>query len=152
MTLYTLTQIAVAKESWEFWRLLVPADFHSAALLGNEDGETSFIVHIAGDKGYAKGIFQWWPARRADILKGTGIDVATAPHLDQLKGAYWEMTQSKVYKKVWSSLVAATSLEEAVTVLVKDYERSANQSRDVARRLTLGTYWLDYAQKNWGAQ
>ena len=152
MTLYTLTQIAVAKESWEYWRLVVPADFHSAALLGNEDGETSFIVHIAGDEGYAKGIFQWWPARRADIFKGTGIDVATAPHLDQLKGAYWEMTQSKVYGKVWDLLIATTTLEDAVGVLVRDEERSAKQTRDIARRTTLGNYWLDYAQKNWGAQ
>ena len=141
MNFYTSAQIAVATESWNFWRPLVEADFQAAAWLGNEDGEDSFISR-PGDHGQAKGDFQWWPGRRKIILEQGKIDV-TASHIDGLKGAYWEVTKSKVYKHVWPAFLAATSLVDAVTVLVKEFEKSEQPQRDINRRVAYASYWMN---------
>lgn len=139
---YSLAQVATAKESWDFWRALVDDDMHAAAWVGNEDGECSFRPR-PGDHGQAAGIFQWWSPRRKIIEHATGIDVATASHIDQLKGAHWEATESKVYKHVWPHFISAMSLVEAVTVLVEEYEQSANPHTDINRRVAYANYWMN---------
>ena len=139
---YTAEQIATAKESWNFWRPLVPTDILVAAWLGNEDGETSFVAR-PGDNGEAEGAFQWWPGRRDIIMLNTGIDVVTAPHIEQLKAAHWEITMSKTYKHVWPIfLEQRSSLQGAITVLVRDYEQSASPQVDVKKRVAMAKYWL----------
>ena len=132
--------LAVARESYAFWRPLVRLPVHWQALLGNEDGETSFRPHVVGDHGEAFGPFQWHAARADAMLAKIGIDVRSAPHLDQLKAAHWEMTAGS-YRRVWPTLMETDTLWSAVTVLVRSYEGSAQQARDVRRRVGLAQGW-----------
>lgn len=130
----------IARESFDFWSPLVRLPVHAFAFLGNEDGETSFRPHVIGDHGEAFGPFQWH-ATRADAIKaGCGIDVRTAPHLDQLKAAHFEMTAGW-YRRVWPTLMATETVENAVRVLVHEYEQSGSQARDIVRRVALAQGW-----------
>ena len=133
-------RLAVARESYAFWRPLVRLPLHWQALLGNEDGETSFRPHVVGDRGEAFGPFQWHAPRADAMLAKIGINVRTDPHLDQLKAAHWEMTAGG-YRRVWPMLMATDTLWSAVTVLVHSYEGSAQQGRDVRRRVALAEIW-----------
>lgn len=156
---YTSAQIAVAKESWDFWKSVGCDDVHAAAWLGNEDGETSFIPKAMGDAHSAVGPFQWHSARYLIMAKapphGCGIDIRTASHLDCLKAAYWESTnKASTYRKVWPAFIATTAIDSpkdengntvsvgATEVLVRKFEQSGSQDRDISRRTLLSHYWL----------
>lgn len=130
----------IARESYDFWRPLVRLPVHAFALVGNEDGETSFRPHAVGDRGEAFGPFQWHEARVEGMLRGCGIDVRIAPHRDQLRAAHWEMTAGS-YRKVWPVLMAANTLWSAVTELVRAYEGSANQTADIRKRVGFAQHW-----------
>jgi hypothetical protein len=130
----------VARESYLFWREKGLDHLHACAWLGNEDGETSF-GRRPGDHGEAFGPAQHHMPRIKTILEATGIDMRTAPHFDQLRGIYWEVTEGP-YKKVWPAFLATASMVEAIAVLVRRFEQSANQERDIRRRTNLGNYWL----------
>jgi hypothetical protein len=136
---YTASQMANAKESWVFWKADVD-DLHAAVLLGNEEGETSFRYPAIGDHGEAYGTSQWHEVRRAAILAATGIDVKTAIHADQLRAIKWEITEGP-YRHVWPLFLAATTIIDAVRILVSKYEQSSEQARDIARRSILAAYW-----------
>jgi hypothetical protein len=143
MTSPSPTALANARESQAFWTPFVRLpDVHVWALIGNEAGEASFLAHPVGDHGEAFGCFQWHLPRILDMVKGCGIDVRTASHGQQIAAAHWEMTKGS-YRKVWPALMATTTVEEAVTVLVRDFERSANQARDIPRRVALAQTWRD---------
>lgn len=131
---------ATARESFLFWRPLVRLPFQAFALLGNEDGETSFRPHVIGDHGEAFGPFQWHATRCDAMMKGCGIDVRTASHLDQLKAGHWEMTEGG-YRRVWPALMAAETLWSAVAVLVRAYEGSRNQDADIRKRVGFAQRW-----------
>ena len=141
MVMMTDDPNAIAAESFAFWTPLVKSQIHTFALLGDEDGETSFRPHVIGDHGEAFGPFQWHQARVDGMIKGCGIDVRKASHLDQLKAAHWEMTEGS-YRRVWPALMATAKLEDAITVLVHIYEGSAQQARDVTRRTALAQNWM----------
>ena len=130
----------VARESFNFWSPLVRLPIHAHALLGNEDGETSFRPSVVGDHGEAFGPFQWHEARIEMIRAGCGIDVRSASHLDQLRAAHWEMTEG-AYRRVWPALMATTTLWSAVTVLVQKLEQSGSQARDIQRRVGFAEKW-----------
>jgi hypothetical protein len=131
-------QLANLRESHDFWlpRVRLP-DVHLWALIGSESGETSFLTHPVGDRGQAHGAAQWHKGRADVIRTATGIDVVTAPHADQLRAMFWEMTNAVGYRHVWDQLMATETVVDAVTVLVVKYEQSAQQARDVARRTQL---------------
>ena len=136
------TSLANARETLAYWTPLVRLpEVHAVAFLGNEAGEDSFLNHAIGDKGEAVGLGQWHGARRANILAHTGIDVGTASHLDQLKAQHWEATQADGYRHVFAELLATDTLTDAVTVLVKKYEQSAQPARDIPRRVALAQTW-----------
>ena len=137
---YSTDQEAMAKESWTFWKSKGLDDTHAAVLLGNEDGETSFKYPARGDHNEAYGMAQWHKVRQAAIHKGTGIDVSTASHPNQLKAMVWEMTKG-AYHHVWPMFLAATTIMDATRVLVVKYEQSEEQTRDIARRSVLAAYW-----------
>lgn len=134
--------LANARETLAFWTPLVRLPgIQDVAFLGNESGETSFLTHAIGDKGEAVGLGQWHKARRANILAHTGIDVGTASHLDQLRSQHWEMTKADGYRHVFDELMATDTLTDAVTVLVRKYEQSAQPDRDIPRRVALAQTW-----------
>ncbi|HUB63886.1 MAG TPA: phage tail tip lysozyme [Methylocella sp.] len=139
--IYSPEQIAVAAESWKYWKGVGLDDVHAAAWLGNEDGETSFNPRAIGDRGEAFGPAQDHLMRVLAIKQGCGIDIRTAPHLDQLEAIFWEVSQG-TYKHVWTKVKATETLQAAVAILVQDYEQSGDQTRDIARRTVLATYWL----------
>jgi len=74
-----------------FWESQGYSPAQAAAWAANEQAESSF--NPAAVNGSHAGIFQWSSSRRAKILAGTGIDVLTASHADQLKAAAWEASQ-----------------------------------------------------------
>jgi hypothetical protein len=131
----------VARESYLFWREKGLDHLHACAWLGNEDGETSFRLGVVGDHGEAFGPAQHHLPRIKQIMKGTGIDMKSASHFDQLRGIYWEVTEGP-YKAVWPAFVATNSMVEAIAVLVRRFEQSGSQERDIRRRTNLGNYWL----------
>jgi hypothetical protein len=149
--LYTAAEYAAAKESWAYWTSVGCDDLHAACLLGDEDGETSFRLGAVGDHDTAFGPFQHHLTRIVAIDKGCGIDIRTAPHVKQLEAAHWEMTKG-AYRKVWPLFTAATSIMNAIAVLVHDYEGSANQESDIMKRVDHASYWLEYARENWSAE
>jgi hypothetical protein len=133
-------QLASAKESWDFWKAEGLDDIHAAVMLGDEQGETSFVYPAVGDNGEAHGLAQWHKVRRDAILAGTGIDVETADHLHQLEAVKWELTWG-TYKHVWPLFLAATTIMDATRVIVSKYEQSGEQARDIARRSIMAAYW-----------
>jgi hypothetical protein len=113
-------------ESYVFWRSHGCDHLHASAWCGNEAGETSFRTdRPVGDRdtGGAYGPAQHHKYR-IDIIKAkTGIDIRTAPHIDQLRGILWEVTSSKEYGHVYGDFLRADTMEEAITVLVRDFEK-----------------------------
>jgi hypothetical protein len=158
---YNANQLAVAKESWDFWKSVGCDDLHAAAWLGNEDGETSFVTSgpfSVGDKGQAHGPAQMHKPRMDYIKENMPehVDILTASHLDCLKAIHWEATPStgnkSMYRKVWAVFMATTSIDSdhtvtppvigASEVLIHNYEQSGSQARDIARRTNLAHFWL----------
>lgn len=132
---------AVAKESFNFWKGTGLPYVSAIGAVADEQGESSFRVPAqVGDDGTAFGPFQHHMARILAIKMGTGIDMRTATHIEQLQGAYWEMTKG-TYRRVWPKLTAAKTLEDAVAVFVVDYEESASQQSDITKRLGFAEYW-----------
>lgn len=107
--------------------------------MANESGETSFNFKAVGDHDEAFGSFQWHSDRINEMIRGCGIDVRTANHAQQLDAAFYELTEGW-YKKVWPLLLSATTLAQAVTVGVEDYEQSASQTSDIAKRGVIAAY------------
>lgn len=137
---YSDTQIATARESFKFWKVAGLPRVSCLAAVGDENGESSFVFDVVGDHGEADGSFQIHADRRAEIKSGCGIDMHTASHLDQLKGVQWEMKYGW-YKTVWPLLLAATTIDEAVTIFVEKFEQSAAQASDIAKRTAFANYW-----------
>ena len=130
--------LANARTSVAFWTPLVRLpDVHVWALLGDQSGEGSFLIHPLGDKGEAFGAAQWHVGRVLNIYRETGIDVRKADYADQLRAMYWEMTTAIGYRHVFGHLNATSTIQDAVTVLVHEYEQSSQQARDVVRRTAI---------------
>jgi hypothetical protein len=133
-------------ESYVFWRAHGCDHLHACAWLGNEAGETSFRTdRPVGDRstGGAYGPVQHHQARIDIIKAATGIDIKTAPHIDQLTGILWEVTSSKEYGKTYGRFLATKTMEDAISVLVRQVERSGNQERDIRRRTALGNFYMN---------
>jgi hypothetical protein len=133
-------------ESYVFWRAHGCDHLHASAWCGNEAGETSFRTDRPVGDQYTGG--GWGPAQhhnaRINIIKSaTGIDIKTAPHIDQLRGILWEVTSSKEYGHVFGDFLKTNTMEEAITVLVNEFERSALRERDIRRRTALGIHYLE---------
>jgi hypothetical protein len=134
-------EAALAKQAYDYWRSQGLTHDQALSVLGNERGENPLGALAKGDPGSfgghgTVGQFQWDPPRRAQILKGTGIDVATAGFLDQQKAARWEMENSPDrINRVWDQLKSAKTREGQIGLLVHNYERSADQPRDIAKRM-----------------
>jgi hypothetical protein len=133
-------------ESYVFWRAHGCDHLHASAWCGNEAGETSFRTdRPVGDRstGGAWGPVQHHQARIDVIKSATGIDIKTAPHIDQLRGILWEVTSSREYGHVYAEFLKTQTMEEAITILVSKVERSGNQPRDIRRRTALGNHYME---------
>lgn len=74
-----------------FWQAHGYSSPQIAAWLAQENSESGFNPRARNGK--YSGLFQWSPDRAAAILKGTGIDIGTANHWQQLQAAEWEFRQ-----------------------------------------------------------
>lgn len=127
-------QNALAKESYDFWRAQGLSREAALASVGNERGENPLGSHAVGDRGTAFGGFQWHMDRVREILAGTGIDVRTASHIDQLRAARWEAEHGSMGGHIWAQLKNAKDRRAALWAWVHGFERSGNQVGDFARR------------------
>jgi len=130
-------EAALAKQAYDYWRGQGANNDQTLSVLGNQRGENPLGSLTHGDGGSANGQFQWHNDRRADILRNTGIDVATAGFLDQQKAACWEMENGVGGGRMWNTLKNAKTRADAVWALVHKFERSGDQPGDAAIRLGL---------------
>ena len=138
--LYNQDQVQNAKIIWTFFKSKGCTATQAAAWVGNIDGETSLVIGPVGDGGEAFGVSQWHSDRIEEIKKGIGIDVRTAPLEQQLEAIYWEVTKGW-YKTVWGKFIATKTVQDAVTVLVENYEQSASAASDIKKRVAYANYW-----------
>jgi hypothetical protein len=136
----------VALESFHYWteisRFRKYKRTSALGLMAMEDGETSFRLGVVGDHGHAWGPFQHQRGRRQEILRLTTIDVATAPHLDALAGADYEINKIPPYRHIADQVEALTDPEAIVRLLVTKFEQAENPGdRDVRRRLNEYNFW-----------
>jgi hypothetical protein len=147
----------IAKESYMFWRSAGYTHEEAIAWLAMEAGETSFRIGVVGDHGEAYGPFQHhWARIHLMALSppaGCGINIKDEwlsgrpdAHLRCLKAADWEISKG-AYKRIKPQLQAAETPEEKVAVLVRKFEQSASQQRDIDRRMGLYNYWDRISQE-----
>jgi len=79
----------------DFWMSKGYSKEQAAGIMANINAESGGNPNKVGDSGLARGIGQWHPDRRASILKGTGIDVATASRDQQMEAYAWEMKNGR---------------------------------------------------------
>lgn len=133
---------AGAKESYDFWRSKGLTHEQAAGLVGMEQGESNFNPRAVGDGGKAHGAFQHHPDRRAAILKGSGIDIDTATHQQQLEAAYWEMTQGNE-KAAWAAIQRAKTPGETAAAGVYKFERPADKAGEASLRGQYANEWAE---------
>lgn len=124
------------KETWDFLKGKGLSDAAAAAIIGSEAGESNFDPNAVGDHGASKGSFQWDAERRAAIQRAAGINVATAPHPDQLTAMWWETHHGD--KGAQSAMRIAedpnATMGQVNTAWVKQFERSRYQENDIRIR------------------
>lgn len=108
--------------SMAFWLSQGYSHDQAAGLVANERRESGGNPAARGDGGRASGLFQWHPDRVQNILKGTGIDVRTAGHDDQLRAAAWELQSMGLSDK----LKGINDPGTAAAFVSGRYERPAN--------------------------
>lgn len=121
------------KESYDFWISQGYSPAQAAALVANERRESGGDPNARGDDGLAFGSFQWHQARRSKIYAGTGIDVASASHADQLKAAAWELNNMGLSGK----LKGINDPGAAAAFISGSYERPANGAHEAAIRASM---------------
>lgn len=134
--------VAGARESYDFWRSKGLTHEQAAGLVGMEQGESQFNPRAVGDGGRAHGAFQHHPDRRAKILRGTGIDISSATHQQQLEATYWEMTQGQE-KAFWGRIKQAKTPGEAAALGVHLFERPADKVGEARLRGQYANRWAE---------
>lgn len=105
----------------------------AAGIVANMMRESGGNAGARGDGGNAHGLFQWHPARRAAIFKGTGIDVSNASREDQMRAAAWEMQHGNTgfNDKAFRAMSGAASTGAYFS---STFERPANGSNEAIMR------------------
>jgi hypothetical protein len=114
------------RESYDFWKSKWLPHHVASAIVANEFHESSFNPRARGDGWKAMGLFQWHKPRRDIIFSNTGVNIETANRDDQLKAAYWEMTNGE-YGKIFERLKSSKTASEAAKIFAEDYERCAQE-------------------------
>ena len=136
-----------ATESRKFWLSTCSMPrFGTYSLLAMEEGESDFNPEAHGDKHHGEAtafsIFQWHIDRVQAMLAGCHIDVRTADHTHALKAAYYELRHSE--HRSWDLLLTARSIEEAVGIGVRHFERPGNPASDIVKRTAFAYYWQNF--------
>ena len=103
----------------------------AAGMAANAGSESGF--NAASTNGSHAGLFQWDQTRRAQILKGMGIDVwRDVNPADQVKAAIWELQNTE--KAAAAKIAAAKSSGAASIAADRYYERSGDTLLQQAAR------------------
>lgn len=102
-------------------------------IVANLHHESGLRTNAVGDGWKAKGIAQWHPDRRKNILNATGINVANAPLEKQLEALWWEITKGDE-KATYNAIKDAKTEEEAARQFCLLFERPANKHVQAAKR------------------
>ena len=115
---------AIISESFLFWLSVGQTREFAAGLCAQEYAESTSNSHALGDHGQAFGLFQFHPNRCEAIRKGCGVDMQKfPPHLDQLKGAWWEFQHDE--KHAYAHIAAAKTAYDAGHAAAQYWERPA---------------------------
>ncbi|OYW90657.1 MAG: hypothetical protein B7Z23_09520, partial [Pseudomonadales bacterium 32-61-5] len=125
-----LAKGARGASSMQFWMSQGYTKEQAAGMVANELAESGGDPTARGDGGRAHGLFQWHPDRVAKILKGTGIDVRTAGHEDQLRAAAWELKARGQDKK----LKSISGAYEAGAFISDKFEIPADMTGEAIKR------------------
>lgn len=135
-----INKMKAAQESYEFWRGKGLTHEQALGIVANEQAESGFNPRAVGDGGRAHGLYQHHPDRRANIYRGTGINISTADANQQREGAYWEMTQGGE-KKTWEAIKNAKTPEEAAAIFSSMFERPAARNEAARNRAAIARGW-----------
>lgn len=103
---------------------------HNPSAFNKDYNSRGEFVHMA------RGIVQWNPQRSEAIRKQFGKYPNEMSVAEQTKAAIWEMKTNSSYAPTWQTLNDPNaSSEEMITKLVRNYERSAFQERDITNRI-----------------
>ncbi|MEX6506962.1 phage tail tip lysozyme [Jiella sp. M17.18] len=141
----------LARESYDFWIKKGLPRNAALGMVATEQGESGFNPHATGDGGSAMGSFQWHADRRAAILRGTGIDVASSKttHDQMLQAALWEMKNGdagaqKAYRRVQN----ADSPSQAAAILTYYFERPRDKKGQARIRGGYANRWAQVIDDN----
>jgi hypothetical protein len=134
---------SLATESYNYWLSVGLTPAQACGLLASEQGESSFDARAVGDHDQAFGVFQHHTNRVLAILKGCGIDIRTASHIDQLQATHWELTEG-AEKGVWTTLKTAKTPSDAARIIVICFERPANKASAIAKRSLYAEHWATF--------
>ena len=131
---------ALAQQSYNFWIANGYSPAGAAAMVSQEEAESQFGTDPNTNNASGAGNFQWNAQRQAQILNGTGINVATdTNHQDQLQAALWE--QNNTFASVGSQLMTATDPGAAGVLATTKYEIPANTAAAAQVRGGRSAYW-----------
>lgn len=95
------------------------SEIHAAGVLAQFQAESAFDPTAVGDHGNAKGLGQWWPARRANVEEGCGINIDLTPDTAaQARAALWELSHPE-HVALAAILTSATPYDAGVAGCVK---------------------------------
>lgn len=126
---------SLQQKSLDFWISQGYTPEQAAGIVANEKAESNFNPSAVGDGGAARGSFQWHVDRRNKILAATGIDVATAGHLDQLRAAAYELQQTGIGDRIKNTSTAG----QAGALFSSKFERPAGGIAEAMRRAGIAT-------------
>ena len=130
-------------ESFNFWLGKGFTPEQAAGLVANEMHETGMRNNPVGDGGTAYGIGQWHADRAARIKAGTGIDVRSADHADQLAAMWWEMNNGETAGR--DAVKDATTAGQAAARFSTKFERpKATIQEERMRAVTAEKILADY--------
>jgi hypothetical protein len=132
----------------DFWLSQGYTKEQAAGIVANMQAESGGTAGSVGDGGSAHGLFQWHEKRRRAIINGTGIDINTASHADQLRAAAWEMKNGNTgfndahFRSLSNAGDAgayfATNFEHPANALAKSISRGKN-ALSIASQLSPAT-------------
>jgi hypothetical protein len=120
----TAAQVAVRDQGMAYFQSQGWTKAQAAAIMGNVEQESNFDPGARNPTSGTAGLFQWSPARAAQIKAGTGIDIYKASAQQQFQAAQWELTHTET--KAAAALLSAQNAGAAAIAFDNDFERSGD--------------------------